>query len=147
MTTDVGGQHATSHFREIPPERCEELLAGHTTGRVAWNAPDGPELLPVTYAWDNHTIVFRTSPYGALSQLARERCSVAFEIDELDHANGAGWSVLVRGMTNGMMRPEDLGKLGSKEAIVPWAPGTRNVFVAITPRTITGRSVKAPFAD
>jgi hypothetical protein len=147
MATNVGSYPGTAHSREIARERCEELLAGHTTGRVAWSAPEGPELLPVTYAWDNNTVVFRTSPYGVLSQLAQGRCKVAFEIDDIDQENGIGWSVLVRGTSSAIVQPYDLVKLWSMDTIVPWAPGTRNVFIAITPRTISGRSVKAPFAD
>jgi hypothetical protein len=30
-----------------------------------------------------------------------------------------------------------------KEGPVPWASGTRNLFIAITPDSITGRSVRA----
>jgi hypothetical protein len=45
-------------FRQIPRAECERLLSEHTVGRVAWNAPDGPELVPVNYACYNKTIVF-----------------------------------------------------------------------------------------
>ena len=34
-----------------------------------------------------------------------------------------------------------------KEGPVPWASGTRNLFIAITPESITGRAVRAPSPD
>jgi hypothetical protein len=33
------------------------------------------------------------------------------------------------------------------DGLVPWATGTRNLFVGIAPHSISGRAVKAPFAD
>jgi hypothetical protein len=34
-----------------------------------------------------------------------------------------------------------------KDGPVPWAEGTRNLFIMITPETITGRTVGPPPAD
>ena len=145
MTT-TGGGPSTSHFHELARTRCDELLATHRAGRVAWNAPDGPMVLPVTYAMYYGDVVFRTSPYGALSAHA-DRTNVAFEIDEVDQEAGTGWSVLVRGRAQAVVGSYDLVTLWQMDGVVPWATGTRNLFLAITPRTITGRAVKAPFAD
>ena len=145
MTT-TGGAPSTSHFHALASTRCDELLATHRAGRVAWNAPEGPMVLPVSYAMHNGSIVFRTSPYGALSALA-ERTNVAFEIDEVDQDAGTGWSVLVRGTASAVKASYDLVTLWQLDGVVPWATGTRNLFVSITPRTITGQAVKAPFAD
>jgi nitroimidazol reductase NimA-like FMN-containing flavoprotein (pyridoxamine 5'-phosphate oxidase superfamily) len=139
-------QSASSHFQVIPQERCEHLLAEHSTGRVAWQAADGPQLLPITYAWYTERVVFRTSPYGVMSQLA-QRTNVAFEIDQVDEKAGSGWNVLVRGTAEGITEPYHLVQLWSREGLVPWATGVRNLFIAITPHSISGRSVKAPFAD
>lgn len=145
MASKTSGEQHTGGFHEIPRDRCEELLAAQTHGRVAFNAADGPELLPVTYALYNKMIVFRTSPYGVLSQLSN-RTNVAFEVDQVDHERSTGWSVVVRGSAQGIVEPYDLVKLWTMDTIVPWASGTRNVFIAITPRTVTGRTVQAPFA-
>jgi hypothetical protein len=54
---------STGEFRAISPARCQELLASQSVGRVAWQAADGPQILPVTYAWYEGTIIFRTSPH------------------------------------------------------------------------------------
>jgi nitroimidazol reductase NimA-like FMN-containing flavoprotein (pyridoxamine 5'-phosphate oxidase superfamily) len=142
--TSASGE-SSSAFHELSRERCEELLATHRAGRVAWNAADGPMVLPVTYAMYTGEIVFRTSPYGALSALANPT-NVAFEIDDVDQQAGTGWSVLVRGRAKAVKQAYDVMTLWGTEGIVPWASGTRNLFVAIAPRTITGRAVQAPFA-
>ena len=134
-----------SSFQGLPQARCLELLAGQTVGRVAWNAPDGPQVLPVSYALDVGNVVFRTSPYGALAQL-RDRTNVAFEIDDIDAENGTGWSVVVRGTAQAVLQARHLERLWSSESTVPWAAGTRNLFIAITPRTVTGRIVRRPWS-
>ena len=138
-------EHPSSHFREIPPGECEAKLRDQTTGRVAWNAPDGPQILPVTYGMFGGDIVFRTSPYGVLSQLIRPT-PVAFEIDDIDQAHGAGWSVLVRGRAGAIVAPYELVSLWSQPGIVPRAPGTRNLWIGISVTPISGRRVRAPFA-
>jgi nitroimidazol reductase NimA-like FMN-containing flavoprotein (pyridoxamine 5'-phosphate oxidase superfamily) len=140
------GQRPSSQFVEITGPECEDLLAANRFGRVAWNAPDGPQVLPVTYQIYNSEVVFRTSPFGALSQLTH-RHPVAFEIDAIDSEAERGWSVVVRGMSHGVVQGYDLVKLWTMDGIVPWASGTRNAFIAITPRSISGRRVRAPFAD
>ncbi len=142
MSTTIGGQPATPRFQEISQGRCAELLAGNTVGRVAWNSPDGPQLLPVTYAMYDHRIVLRTSPYGALSQLASRR-EVAFEVDELDKESNSGWSVVVRGTAEAVAEPAELVKMWALDGLVPWATGVRNLFISITPRSISGRTARA----
>ena len=145
MSTGVVKQ-PSSHFRDIPRDECEALLAAQRTGRVAWNAPDGPQVLPVTYGVYAGDIVFRTSPHGVLAQLDNPTV-VAFEIDDLDQAHRSGWSVVARGRARGIVAPHELVKLWTQPGIVPWAPGIRNLWIGISIRMISGRKVKAPFVD
>ena len=91
-------------------------------------------------------IVFRTSPYGVLSQLVNPT-NVAFEIDDIDQAHGGGWSVLARGRARAIVAPHELVRLWTQPGIVPWAPGTRNLWIGISIKAISGRRVKAPFVD
>ena len=130
-----------AQFTELPRDRCEELLAQQRVGRVAWNAADGPQVLPVNYAWHVGQVVFRTVPYGIMSTLAR-RTPVAFEVDQIDERNRAGWSVVVRGFVEAVVHDQELVRLWSADVVVPWAVGSRTLFLAITPRTISGRSVQ-----
>jgi nitroimidazol reductase NimA-like FMN-containing flavoprotein (pyridoxamine 5'-phosphate oxidase superfamily) len=134
-----------SNFAELSLSECEKLLAEHSVGRVGLSAPTGPQILPVTYAYYGKTVVFRTSPYGVLSSLERHT-RVAFEIDDIDEERKSGWSVLVLGSAERVTQQYTLSTLW-KEGPVPWASGTRNLFIAITPDSITGRSVGAPLAE
>ena len=148
MTREVGtppAARAPSHFRPLTEERCRELLASRHEGRIAWAAPDGPQLLPVSYVLHRGEVAFRTSPYGVLSQLQRPTL-VAFEIDDLRPADGVGWSVLVRGLAEPVTSPSDLSTLWADQELVPWATGTRNLVVLVRERSISGRSVSAPRA-
>ena len=141
----TSAESGTSRFHPLTARQCEDLLATHRAGRVAWNAADGPLVLPVTYRMYTGEVFFRTSPYGVLSQLA-EPTNVAFEIDEVDQESGIGWSVVVGGRSQAVRHAYDLTKLWVMDGLVPWATGTRNLFVGITPHSITGRAVKAPWA-
>ena len=143
MTTASHG--ASASFQELSEDRCKELLLSHTSGRVGWQAADGPLILPVTYAFYNGMVAFRTAPYGVLAELISPT-NVAFEIDEIDHTTGHGWSVLVRGRAKAVTQNFDLVTLWKMDKILPWASGTRNLFIAIEPSSITGRSVRAPFS-
>jgi nitroimidazol reductase NimA-like FMN-containing flavoprotein (pyridoxamine 5'-phosphate oxidase superfamily) len=133
----------SAHFGELAAEECLRLLEQQSSGRVAWNAPDGPQILPVSYAMYAGEIVFRTSAYGVLAQLARPT-NVAFEIDEISHPEGTSWSVLVRGRAQAVVTSRELVTLWTSSGITPRAPGVRNVWIAITAHSITGRTVKPP---
>ena len=137
-----GDQESRQEFAPISPDRCRELLESQSIGRVAWQAADGPQILPVTYAWYEGTIIFRTSPYSVLSELVRPT-EVALEIDDLDQKSHRGWSVVVQGRAQGVAEPDRLVRMWTVGGVVPWAPGVRNVFIQIVPHRVTGRVVAA----
>lgn len=145
MTPDAEPQRAASP----PPQevlsaaRCRELLAAHHVGRIAWSAAGGLQLLPVSYAFHRGSIVFRTSPYGVLSELIRP-ADVVFEVDELDPHAGRGWSVVLTGRAEAVAEPAELVQLWTVDGLVPWAAGVRTLFISVTPRQITGRQFGAP---
>ena len=128
----------TDKFRPMSRSRCQVLLDSQSIGRVAWQAADGPQILPVTYASRDGTIIFRTSPYGVLSELVRPT-DVALEIDELNQESRQVWSVVVQGRAQGIAEPDQLVRMWAVGGVVPWAPGLRNVFIHIIPHRITGR--------
>lgn len=121
-------------FSELDEAECRELLASQAIGRVTWTTPTGPMVLPVTFTFDENLIVFRTSPTSILSSLAMEH-RVAFEVDDFNVAAMSGWSVVVRGVS-GQVGEERFNPLPK-----PWAPGPRNLVIAITPYRYTGRRV------
>lgn len=150
-TTDGGAtatgtaSHGSTRFRELTPAECQEHLSAGSMGRIAWSAGGLQHILPVSYGMHGGQVVFRTSPYGALSHLQRPS-SVAFEIDHADMETGRGWSVVVQGHVRTVVRPQELATLWTGSDPEPWAPGTRNVFIAVVAETVTGRQVEAPFS-
>ncbi len=141
MTNRMDDDEVVATFNGISPTRCVELLQTQTVGRVAWQATAGPEVLPVTYVWHEDSVIFRTSPYGPLSELSQPT-DVAFEIDEFDQQHHQGWSVVVHGRAQGVARSDEVVRLWAVSG-VPWAPGMRNLIIRITPTTVSGRQVAA----
>jgi nitroimidazol reductase NimA-like FMN-containing flavoprotein (pyridoxamine 5'-phosphate oxidase superfamily) len=141
MISPSDGYRSTGPLTELSEEVCREHLAQHSAGRIGFLTPAGPQILPVTYQFRNGNVVFRTSPSGVLSGLVR-RSTVAFEIDEIDEQTHSGWSVLVLGFAQAMAHNALLTSAW-ETGPVPWAEGTRNLFIEITPRTISGRLLGA----
>lgn len=127
-------------FRTLSPEGCLTRLNEQVIGRVSWSGAEGIQTLPVTYAVREQGIVFRTAPYGILAEL-REEHHVAFEIDQFDTASRTGWSVVVHGRSRAVADVGDLVELWRANDPVPWAPGTRNLFIAISLDHVSGRAV------
>ena len=140
-----GLPRGSSHFRELTRSECEERLQEHVVGRVGFCGAAGPLILPVNYRIHTGQVVFRTSAYGMLAEL-RRRTPVAFEIDGIDESAETGWDVLGRGTAEGVMHDHLLTELWGSGPI-PWAQGTRNMFIAITLTSLTGRVIRGPFAD
>ena len=130
----------------LAPARCQELLEAGEVGRVGWSAAHGPQIFPVSYAWYDDLIVFRTSPYGILSELTR-RTQVVFEVDDLDETSHTGWSVLARGYATGIASPAQLARLWTVDGVEPWATGIRNVFIGISVVQLSGRDFEPPRHD
>jgi uncharacterized protein len=127
-------------FQELPPEECRELLTIKSVGRVGFDGPDGPQVLPVNYVFHRRSIFFRTAAGSALAAAMRDR-RVAFEIDEIDDFLQGGWSVLIVGDAD-LVEDEDLiVELWGDQGPKPWAPGVRTLFVQIQPIRVTGRRV------
>jgi hypothetical protein len=139
MTSPEDRNSRTGSFTVLSETKCKELLGKHTAGRVGFLAPDGPQILPVTYQYRSNTVVFRTSTAGPMAGLVR-RTSVAFEIDTIDERNKSGWSVLVAGFAEALTHGRLLTSVW-QTGPAPWADGTRTLVIEITPRKITGRSV------
>jgi nitroimidazol reductase NimA-like FMN-containing flavoprotein (pyridoxamine 5'-phosphate oxidase superfamily) len=142
MTSSADKRTSRSNFAELSEVDCKELLEQHSAGRIGFMAPEGPQILPVTYQYRNGSIIFRTSPAGPLADLVR-RTSVAFEIDGIDEQDKSGWSVLVLGFAEAMAHNYLLTSAW-ETGPVPWADGIRNLFIEIKPRKISGRAVRSP---
>lgn len=125
------------HFAVLDPDECKQLVRGVSVGRIGWSSDElGQLVLPVNFALVGDLVVFRTSPRSVLAQLADGR-EVAFQVDDYDDEAANGWSVLVQGRT------EVFGEERLNPAPAPWAPGVRNLVIAIVPYSYSGRAVSA----
>ena len=132
---DQGREH--TRMQAIATASCRDLLARHSYGRIAWQAAHGLQILPVSYAWHDESIVFRTSPEGSLSELIRP-CPVVFEVDELDEARRSGWSVVVHGRARAVADPPGWLTCGRSTAPSPGPAGCATSSSPSTPTALPG---------
>lgn len=126
-----------AYLRDLSPEDCWSRLGEAGIGRVAMCTHQGPLILPVNYLVDAGTVIFRTAPYTQLAAHVDE--TLAFEVDDFEPDMRRGWSVLVVGRAEALDDPDELAQLRAAQRLEPWAPGSRNLFVRITPTQLTGR--------
>lgn len=126
----------------LSPETCWDLLDRTAVGRIAFVEAGEPIVLPVTHAVHDHQIVFRTG-LGSKLGAARMNEVVAFEVDEWDPVERAGWSVLVRGVAETVYDDEVIDRYEADDA-APWLESaTRGTWVRILVEEITGRRLPA----
>ncbi len=121
---------------------CWRRLAESPVGRVGVLVDSAPEIYPVNYVVEEHTILFRTDPGTVLAGLAKSP-AVCFQIDGIDPTERTGWSVLVKG------RAEQIRELPDAEerhrvqhlALDYWAIGPKWHWVRIAPDEVTGRRI------
>jgi len=127
-------------LQTLTAAECYDLLSPGGVGRVAFTTADGPVVLPGNYAMAGQTVIFRTAPDPLLA--GDLDGPAAFEVDRLDEALSQGWSVLVTGRAARVTSEADVRRLEQHTDIRPWAGGTRDVYVRIIPRKITGRRIR-----
>ena len=127
-------------LRTLSPAECFGLLELGGIGRVGFAAADGIMMLPVNFALAGRTIVFRTAPDTLLALYANAQ--VSFEVDHLDEALRAGWSVLVHGRAHKVTDERGVKRLEDRTHLQPWAGGARDVYVRIAPIRISGRCIE-----
>jgi nitroimidazol reductase NimA-like FMN-containing flavoprotein (pyridoxamine 5'-phosphate oxidase superfamily) len=127
-------------LRTLNPAECFGLLELGGIGRVGFAAADGIMMLPVNFAVMGKVIVFRTAPDTLLAVYANGQ--VSFEVDHLDEALRAGWSVLVHGRADKVTDERGVQRLENRTHLQPWASGARDVYVRIAPTRISGRCIE-----
>jgi nitroimidazol reductase NimA-like FMN-containing flavoprotein (pyridoxamine 5'-phosphate oxidase superfamily) len=131
-------------LEELTEEECFALLQQEQVGRLVYVDELGPLAIPINFAVDGRTIVFRREGSERVESLPDD---LAFEVDHVDSPDRSGWSVLVRGSAQGVELeavPEMLHRMAGRYPS-PWAEGHHNNWVAITPRVVTGRRLTAPY--
>jgi nitroimidazol reductase NimA-like FMN-containing flavoprotein (pyridoxamine 5'-phosphate oxidase superfamily) len=129
-------------WQELTEDECRRLLGERHPGRLALVDAGGPVILPVNYALDQGSVVFRTDPGGKLDAAAAG-ATVAFEVDAADERDRTGWSVVVRGRAGEVTDHADLERLRALP-LYPWAPGAKAHYVRIRPASVTGRRIALP---
>jgi hypothetical protein len=134
----TAGSGTRGHLpRTLGPSECFDLIEPGGVGRVGFASADGITMLPVNFAVAGKTIVFRTAPDTLLAVYANGQ--VSFEVDQFDEANRTGWSVLVSGHAHTVTGEREVRRLEEGAHLEPWAAGSRDVYVRITPTRISGR--------
>jgi nitroimidazol reductase NimA-like FMN-containing flavoprotein (pyridoxamine 5'-phosphate oxidase superfamily) len=128
-------------LRAISATECFDLLESIGIGRVGFTTTDGVMMLPVNFAVCEKTIIFRTAPDALLALHANAHLS--FEADRVNEENGEGWSVLVLGHARSVTDEREVQHLEDATRLQPWAPGARDVYIRISPTSISGRSIQA----
>ncbi|RJK98322.1 pyridoxamine 5'-phosphate oxidase family protein [Vallicoccus soli] len=117
---------------------CLALLADQQVGRVVHGGGPLPAVVPVTYALDGEDVLLRTL---ASSQLAAAVGRVvAFEVDEVEPALRAGWSVVLQGRLERVTGPEQAER--AERLVEAWAPGPRDLLLRVRPTLVSGRRIR-----
>lgn len=124
-------------LQTLSSAECLQLLGSRDLGRMAYNDPEGPVVIPVNFVLDGDTVIIATSPHTDLGRRHAHAGTVAFQVDEIDQQAHSGWSVLLRGTAEAVDYAELPASYHSRPA--PWAGGVRTLYLRIVPSNITGR--------
>jgi uncharacterized protein len=130
---------ARRQIETLSVDDCLQLLASASLGRVAFVHEDRPHIVPVNYLLHEGTVIFRTT-YGTTLDSISAGARVSFEVDRIDEATHAGWSVIIHGKAEEIWLPEEI-EAATQLPLTPWAPGDRNHYVRIFSSAITGRRI------
>ena len=125
---------APARVEELAERECLELLGTTQVGRVAYNDPDGPVVMPVNYVVQDGMVLFRIAPYSRLADRLRDGAA-SFQVDHVDDVARTGWSVLVQGHA---ARSKNWELPDADSRPTPWAEGDRNLHVRLSPHHISG---------
>ncbi|ETK31586.1 pyridoxamine 5'-phosphate oxidase family protein [Microbispora sp. ATCC PTA-5024] len=132
-------------LERLDKDDCLRLISPGGVGRVAFNNPAGPVILPVNYTIEDNAVLFRTALGGPMDADLRTGVEgaefmVAFEVDHIDESTREGWSVLVRG---GAHHITDRDRAEAEASgVESWAGGERELYIRIAPVDITGRRIR-----
>ncbi len=118
---------------------CRALLARGGLGRVGVTVGGLPVILPVTYAFADDHVVFRTGP-GTKLRAATDGNIVAFETDEYDPETHDGWSVLVVGRASVLDADAKMAD-ASFRGLKPFGTKGDDECVRIRCEVLTGRRI------
>ncbi len=131
MDRDSNGMTVLSRLDAIALLRTREV------GRLVYTRRALPAIVPVNYGVGDGEILIWTGSLSSLAQAVRGAV-VAFEVDELDRATHAAWSVVVTSRAE-VVTDEAVLARARDEGPQPWAPGTKEHLIRIPLTVVTGR--------
>lgn len=137
LTIDGGSVRKDDHARIgiLSDDQCWDLLANAQVARLATSAMGSVDIVPINFAIDRHTILFR-SPVGVKLLELTLNHEVALEIDA--HNAVAAWSVVLKGSAHAITNPAEIAQAESV-GLVSWVENTAPNWVRIVPSVVTGR--------
>ena len=121
-------------------EECFDLLRSTPVGRLGFVDHGEPVILPVNYAVDGRSVVFRTAHGSNLSSAMLQR-PVCLEVDEWDANDHTGWSVLIRGIADEVLDDDQIDRYLALP-VLPWTrPDLRHHWVRVMTEEVTGRRI------
>jgi uncharacterized protein len=125
-------------IESLDRDTCLALLPTASIGRVGWVTPEGHAMiLPVNFVLDGESIVFSTGEGDKLDAV-REGRVLTFEVDAVEPAFQAGWSVLVIGAAEMITSPGQIDRVEQLH-LAPWAPLRNRVFIRLPADEVAGR--------
>jgi uncharacterized protein len=112
-----------------------DLLASASLGRLVTSVDGLPEIFPVNFVVQRHTVLFRTAEGTKLVSAAINN-HVLFEAD--DHGASEGWSVILKG-TARMLRTNEELEDAERAQLLPWTATLKQHYVRVQPVSISGR--------
>lgn len=129
----------------LTPRECEALLRTCDVGRMAISTPQGPHIVPVSYAVVDGergaTVVARVGAYSVLGSYG-DRAMLAFEVDRPAAGSEPAWSVVVRGRGELVRRTQDLA-LPTGWTVHPWSTSPRGLLLRLRLDELSGRRLDA----
>jgi len=130
-------------LEEIGEDECFALLQSQDLGRLAIVRDGQPEIFPVNYGLDGHTVTIRTQPGVKLVNAILAK--VAFEVEDIDQVSREGWVVEVRGVAEDISEAIDPWSERARATNVrPWVMGPHEHQIAISHPQVSGRRLRRP---
>lgn len=118
----------------LTADECWEALRGDEFARLAYVLGDEVNLVPINYAVDQDTLLFRTAEGSKLLGVVMNP-HVVLEIDRFDEEQAT--SVVVRGEARKL--EEDEAHRADNVPLRPWTDTHKYNVVEIRPTDVTGR--------
>ena len=120
--------------RHLTEEECWDFLRSREFGRLAYHLVDEVNIVPINYAVDGDTLLFRTAEGSKLLGVVMN-ADVAFEVDLYDDTSAR--SVVVHG--DARLLSEAEAHRAENVPLRPWVDTEKYNVVEIAPSRVTGR--------